>query len=233
MQQPGRVSPPPARRAGRLLLVFETLAWTLGLVCATAWGALSLDGAMGARRELQRFATVHAAAGQASVLPPGGTPDQSLWSAARVAAWRGASEAPAPPPLAVLRIPKIQLEVAVLPGTDDHTLNRAVGLIEGTAPPGTPGNAGIAGHRDGFFRGLKDIGPGDALELETSRGKEVYRVERTWIVGPEDVSVLDATPTPAVTLVTCYPFYFVGPAPERFIVRAVPARPAAPGEAQR
>ena len=109
----------------------------------------------------------------------------------------------------------------MLPGTDDRTLDRAVGHIEGTAQPGTDGNSGIAGHRDGFFRGLKDITPGDVIELDTIQGKDVYRVERTWVVNPEDVSVLDPTSTRALTLVTCYPFYFVGSAPRRFIVRAV------------
>ena len=119
--------------------------------------------------------------------------------------------------------PQIGLEVAVLPGTDDFTLNRAVGNIEDTALPGTDGNSGIAGHRDGFFRGLKDVGPGDAIELETLQGEEVYRVERVWVVYPDDVTVLEATPTPSLTLVTCYPFYHVGPAPQRYIVRAVRA----------
>ena len=108
-----------------------------------------------------------------------------------------------------------------MPGTDDFTLNRAVGHIDDTAVPGTNGNSGIAGHRDGFFRGLKDIGPDDVIELETLQGKEVYRVERTWVVSPEDVSVLDTTPARSLTLVTCYPFYYVGPAPQRYIVRAV------------
>ena len=121
----------------------------------------------------------------------------------------------------MLRIPKIRLEVPVLPGTDDRTLDRGVGHIEDTAPPGTAGNSGIAGHRDGFFRGLKDIAAGDVIELDTLQGKQVYRIERTWVVEPEDVSVLDPTPAPALTLVTCYPFYFVGSAPQRFIVRAV------------
>ena len=121
----------------------------------------------------------------------------------------------------MLRIPKIRLEVAVLPGTDDRTLDRAVGHIEDTALPGADGNSGLAGHRDGFFRGLKDIAPGDAIVLETLQGTEAYVVERTWIVNPEDVSVLDPTPTRSLTLVTCYPFYFVGSAPQRFIVRAV------------
>jgi sortase A len=111
--------------------------------------------------------------------------------------------------------------VPVLEGTDDWTLNRAVGHIEDTATPGSSGNCGIAGHRDGFFRCLKDIANGDVLELEGRDRVDRYVVERTWIVDPEDVSVLDPTPAPSITLVTCYPFYFVGSAPQRFIVRAV------------
>jgi sortase A len=98
---------------------------------------------------------------------------------------------------------------------------RAVGHIEDTANPGTHGNLGIAGQRDSFVRGLKDISPGDVIELDTIEGTDSYRVERTWVVRPEDVSVLDPTSTPALTLVTCYPIYFVGSAPDRFIVRAV------------
>ena len=101
-----------------------------------------------------------------------------------------------------------------------------MGHIAGTAGPGTEGNCGIAGHRDGFFSGLKDLRPGDDIELETLRGTELYRVERTWIVDPEIVSVLDRTVSWSVTLVTCYPFYFVGSAPQRFIVRAVRAAAA-------
>jgi sortase A len=209
------------RQRGLGLLV-ERTAWTLGIVCLVTYGALYIDGAAGTRHELDRFALLQAAALQQTPAP-----DLSLWDPERIAAWRRALSEPAPPPLAVLRIPKIRLEVAVLPGTDDVTLNRAVGHIEDTALPGTDGNSGIAGHRDGFFRGLKDIGPDDAIELETLRGKEVYRVERTWVVDPEDVSVLDPTTTRSLTLVTCYPFYHVGPAPHRFIVRAVRAQTAA------
>jgi len=133
---------------------------------------------------------------------------------------------PAAAPLAVLRIPRLRIEVPVLPGTDDRTLDRAVGYIEDTALPGADGNSGIAGPRDELFRGLKDRAERDVGQLETARRKEVYRVERTWVVDPEDVSVLDPTPTRALTLVTCYPFYYIGPAPRRFIVRAVLARPA-------
>ena len=202
-------------RVRRLGVLAERIAWTFGAVCLIAWGALYVDGAVGSRRELKRFALL-----QAAVLQEPQAPDLSLWGSERISAWRTALTEPAPPPLAVLRVPKIRLEVPVLPGTDDFTLNRAVGHIDGTALPGTEGNSGIAGHRDGFFRGLKDIAAGDVMELETLRGKETYRVERIWVVAPEDVSVLDATPTRSLTLVTCYPFYHVGPAPQRFIVRA-------------
>jgi sortase A len=136
-------------------------------------------------------------------------------------AWRDTPVGETAAPLAVLRIPGIALEVAVLEGTDEWTLNRAVGHIEDTALPGTEGNAGIAGHRDGFFRGLEDIRSGDVIQIETFTSVDMYRVERAWIVDPEDVSVLDPTASPSITLVTCYPFYFVGSAPQRFIVRAV------------
>jgi sortase A len=199
----------------QLLLFTECAAWTLGLAGLAAYGAFHVAVASSTRHDLNRFAVLKAAAPQA------GTPDQSLWSPNRVSAWHKALSDPAPAPLAVLRIPKIRLEVPVLPGTDDRTLDRAVGHIAGTAKPGTDGNLGIAGHRDGFFRGLKDISPGDTIELDTFQGKDSYRVERTWVVKPEDLSVLDPTSTRALTLVTCFPFYYVGSAPQRFIVRAV------------
>jgi sortase A len=201
----------------------ERFAWVVGIAAVALWSVLAVSGAVGARQELQRFAAAQAAAGAVA-----SAPDQRLWSAARVRAWHDTQTRPSPAPLAVLRVPGIGLEVAVLGGTDDWTLNRAVGHIEGTARPGAAGNSGIAGHRDGFFRGLKDVRVGDPIELETPGAVHHYRVARTWIVEPEDVSVLDPTETPAVTLVTCYPFYFVGSAPQRFIVRAVRIDAAAP-----
>ncbi|HEY6507926.1 MAG TPA: class D sortase [Vicinamibacterales bacterium] len=191
------------------MLVAEGACWALGLAGLVWWAAFHVGVARSTRNDLERFATLRMA------------PDQSSWSPTRVSAWRQALTEPVPVPLAVLRIPKIRLEVAVLPGTDDRTLDRGVGHIEDTAPPGTDGNLGIAGHRDSFFRGLKDVAPGDVIELDTLQGTDTYRVERTWVVSPQEVSVLDPTSTRALTLVTCFPFYFVGSAPERFIVRAV------------
>jgi sortase A len=149
--------------------------------------------------------------------------DMQLWSPGRVKAYQAALERETPPTLAILRIPSIKLEVPVYDGTTDAVLDLAAGRIEYTALPGTVGNVGIAAHRDGFFRVLKDIKEGDALVLDTPVATEHYRVEWIRITTPDDVSVIDPTPGPTVTLVGCYPFYHTGPAPQRFIVRAVPA----------
>jgi len=146
-----------------------------------------------------------------------------LWSPVRVKAYKAALLQETPRTLAILRIPRLELEVPVYDGTSDAVLDLAAGRIEETALPGTPGNVGIAAHRDGYFRTLKDIREGDGLELDTPAGLERYRVEWIRITVPEDVSVIDPTPSAAVTLVGCYPFYHVGSAPKRFIVRAVPA----------
>jgi sortase A len=148
--------------------------------------------------------------------------DMTLWSQTRVRLYKAALKQAPPPALAVLRIPRLKLEVPVYEGTTDAVLDLAAGRIEDTALPGTPGNVGIAAHRDGFFRVLKDIKQGDALELDTPVALQQYRVEWIKITTPEDVSVIDPTPGPAVTLVGCYPFYHQGAAPQRFIVRAVP-----------
>ena len=198
----------------RLPLLAERASLAIGLLGLAIWAALVLESARSAGHDLERFATLQARTADES-------PDFALWSTQRVFAWRKAVKEPFPAPLAVLRIPRLRLAVAVLPGTDDATLDRGLGHIEDTPLPGADGNAGIAGHRDGFFRGLKDIVPGDTIEIDTLDRKETYRVERTWIVDPSDVSVLDPTPSASLTLVTCYPFYFVGSAPQRFIVRAV------------
>jgi sortase A len=143
-----------------------------------------------------------------------------LWSNKRVASYEQSVARYVDPPLAVLRISRVQLEVPVLEGTDDLTLNRGVGHIVGTGRPGEDGNIGIAGHRDGFFRVLKDVVPGDKIELLTARGTDTYTVDQIVLVRPNDVSVLQPRPIRSLTLVTCYPFYFVGSAPQRYIVQA-------------
>ena len=145
--------------------------------------------------------------------------DLSLWSSKRVRAYTQAL-ARKLTPLAVLSIPRLRIDVPVFEGTDELTLNRGAGRIAGTASPGERGNVGIAGHRDGFFRGLKDIKVGDRIELELRHRTQVYAVDNITVVSPSDLSVLRARPQPSLTLVTCYPFYFVGDAPQRYIVQA-------------
>ena len=119
-----------------------------------------------------------------------------------------------------LRIPRLNLAVMVREGAGESTLRRAVGHIPGTGLPGQPGNVGLAGHRDTFFRPLQNIRKNDAIDLETGHGTVRYVVTGTQIVSPRDVTVLKASGGKTLTLVTCYPFYYVGSAPKRFIVRA-------------
>lgn len=119
-----------------------------------------------------------------------------------------------------LEIPRLNLSVMVREGADEGTLSRAVGHIPGTALPGKMGNVGLAGHRDTFFRALRNIREDDAIEFETTHGAYRYVVNSTKIVTPRDISVLKASGGENLTLVTCYPFYYVGSAPKRFIVHA-------------
>ena len=123
-------------------------------------------------------------------------------------------------PLGRIEISAIGLEVMILEGTDDGTLQRAVGHIPGTALPGQAGNVAIAGHRDTFFRPLRNIQKDDEITLTTLNGTYRYRVDSTKIVEPEEIGVLYDSGDAILTLVTCYPFNFVGSAPQRFIVRA-------------
>ena len=119
-----------------------------------------------------------------------------------------------------LEIARLGVSVMVVEGVDDSDLKRAVGHIPGTALPGEPGNVGIAGHRDTFFRPLRSIQRDDTITLSTLQGTYRYRVVSTKVVRPEDIQVLYPTGRDSLTLVTCFPFYYVGSAPKRFIVRA-------------
>ena len=119
-----------------------------------------------------------------------------------------------------VEMPRLKISAIVRYGSDEKTLKRAVGLVPGTALPGQPGNVGVAAHRDTFFRNLRGVQIGDRINLTTPSGDWEYEVESTKIVRPNNVEVLDPTPEPAMTLVTCYPFNYVGHAPKRFIVRA-------------
>ena len=150
----------------------------------------------------------------------GSNVDFSLWSEARIQAYLESLATDSDLPVAVLRIPKLHIEVPVFNGTDDLILNRGAGRIIGSGLPGEGGNIGISAHRDGFFRALKDVRIGDSIELELAAGStETYRVDEIQIVWPDNVEILNPRAAPSVTLVTCYPFYFIGSAPKRFIVQ--------------
>ena len=202
----------------------ERLLLATGMMLLAFWVLARVHGNIASRQAIERF-RADAVAGRGLSAPWDGTvPDApvdfTLWNPKRVIAYNESLSTKTDPPLAILRIPKINLEVPVFNDTDDLTLNRGVGRILGTAQIGQLGNLGIAGHRDGFFRGLKDIGQDDIVELIRPGRTDQYVITQIQTVDPKDVSVLAPTPTPTLTLVTCFPFYYVGNAPQRFIVTA-------------
>jgi sortase A len=203
----------------RLLLFFGIL---LVSVFVTNWAY----SAVYSHASLQSFWVSQASAQtavEANSQPRSGLPDLRLWSVKRIKAYQASLLVNVPPPMGVLDIPSLQLQVPVLEGTDDLTLDRGVGHITGTAWLSDGGNIGIAGHRDGFFRALKDIHVGDTIDLQSQQGSTHYLVDEIQIVSPDDVSVLEPRAKSSLTLVTCYPFYFVGSAPLRYIVHATAA----------
>jgi sortase A len=201
-----------------------------GVILLVIYVGAGLHRGISSRLALSRFDKARAAVpdskapagpqGAPVVLPGDEKVDVSLWSPKRVREYQASLQVKKDVPVAVLRLERLKIRVPVFEGTDELTLNRGVGWITGTARPGDVGNVGIAGHRDGFFRGLKDVSVGDAIELSTVGGTATYAVDQVQIVSPDNVSVLRQRRTPSLTLVTCYPFYFVGDAPQRFIVQA-------------
>ena len=119
-----------------------------------------------------------------------------------------------------IEVPRLKLRVAILEGTTAHTLRLGVGHIGGTALPGTDGSIGIAGHRDTYFRGLKDIHKNDEIIIQTARGISTYEVDWIRITDPADGGIMAPTADSGLTLVTCYPFHYIGAAPERYVVHA-------------
>ena len=194
-----------------------------GAILLTVWLAVSVHAVVSSHFAIWQFETARAAVSETEHTKTSGAVgdiDFSLWATKRVQAYKASLLNAASPPLAVLEITKMRIRVPVFDGTDDLTLNRGVGRITGTSAIGEPGNVGIAGHRDGFFRGLKDISVGDEVDLVTPAEKDTYIVDQIEIVSPANVLVLQPRSAPSLTLVTCYPFYFVGDAPQRFIVHA-------------
>jgi sortase A len=209
------------RRIG--VRTIEAALLAVGLALIAIFLAFRIHSVVGRRAALRKFAAMSSPTPETKVAPslPGlREVDSSLWSEKRIADYKDSLIVKVGDPIAVLTIQRISLEVPVFEGTDELILNRGTGWISGTARPGEAGNIGIAGHRDGFFRGLKDLQLGDRMELASLKGKSIYTVDAIEIVSPEDVSVLDPREHPSLTLVTCYPFYFIGHAPKRYIVHA-------------
>jgi len=193
----------------------ERVLLAVGLTLLGVWGAARLHRSISSRAALKTFkASAGVNADTESAV------DFTLWSPQRIAAYKESLATKRDLPLAILRIPKINLEVPVFEDTDELTLNRGLGRILGTAQIGEPGNVGIAGHRDGFFRGLKDVQRDDFVDLIRPGRTERYVISNIQIVNPDDIYVLDPTAVPTLTLVTCYPFYYVGSAPQRYVVTA-------------
>lgn len=150
-------------------------------------------------------------------------PDTSLWNPSRIEHYEAALEVDGAPPLGVLTIDRLGLRAPIYNGTDEFNLNRGLGRIQGMARIDEMAHLGVSGHRDGFFRVLKDLETGDRIVIDSPTGTVVYEVEAFSIVDKNDPSVLrEDREDWRLTLVTCYPFYFVGNAPQRFIVHANP-----------
>jgi len=132
--------------------------------------------------------------------------------------------------IGMVEIPKLHLSAVVFQGSDSSVLDHGVGHVDSTALPGQPGNVVLAAHRDTLFRPLRNIRIGDLVTVTTESGPRNYRVSSTEVVKPTEISVLDPTAKPTLTLITCYPFYYVGHAPRRFIVRATEDQEASLGQ---
>ena len=207
------------------LRVLESVFLTTGLMLLVSFFVLRGWGDYQAQTDIRVFeAAVAAEATATGQATAGGTryspePDYSLWSETRIADYHDGNAIRDDAPLAIMSIDKLELKVPVYNGTDEINLNRGAGRIKGTGWIDSPGNLGIAGHRDGFFRVLKDVELGDSISMLTHQGNSEFVVSSITIVDPSDVSVLAPTDASTITLVTCYPFYFVGHAPKRYIVK--------------
>jgi sortase A len=211
----------------RIHLCAERLLLAAGMALLAVVAVALIHRSLFSHLALVEFDDLQAARLQEEIKPGMGTragdfTDLSLWSKTRIREYRKSLFTRKDPPLAILRIDRLRIRVPVFEGTGGVVLNSGVGWISGTGRPGGAGNVniGIAGHRDGFFRGFKDIGVGDAVELSTAGVVSTYRVDGIKIVSLDNVGVLQPRGVPSLTLVTCYPFHFLGDAPQRFIVNA-------------
>lgn len=208
------------------LKLLERLLLVIGLICLAYYGYVSAESALYQAYETRELDAILAGAATDR------TAETTVWVAPpRPATPATPATPPAPRPrpatgstLGRLEIPRLGVSAIVRAGSDARTLRLAVGHIGGTALPGEPGNIGLAAHRDTFFRRLGEIRQNDLVRLVTREGTFTYTVHATGIVEPRDTWVLNQTGEPALTLITCYPFRYVGSAPQRFVVRAELAR---------
>jgi len=200
--------------AGALLLAIELGSGLLAQYGhATSLRAFDAARTVQAQSEPAKPATAHRGLGYAE-------PDQSLWAPDRVRRYEEQRWLATTMPEAVIRIPRLKFEVPVFEGTTEANMTRGAGRIPGSPPFGELGNVAVSSHRDGYFRRLKDIRIGDVIDVDTLTRSYRYVVEEIRITDPSDTTVLWAGPVPEVTLLTCYPFYYYGHAPQRFVVRA-------------
>jgi sortase A len=192
-------------RTNRILRWIERALVALGSVCLIWVGANSMHAHTYQVKQNARLARLGPSSDHLAV-------DRSRDAVAP------ASEANVP--IGRLEIPGVGLSAVVMEGDDESTLNVAVGHLPDTPFPWQEGNAALAGHRDTFFRPIRRVRTGDEIRLVTPRGTFRYRATRNVVVEPDELWVLDPSPTAALTLITCYPFDFVGPAPRRFVVHA-------------
>ena len=216
--------------------IVEASCWAVGLALCALYFSARADGELERRKAVSAFSQqlhgqeslvaaplLRVPQGAVALVDANRAPNQVRWSAARIQSYAAAAakeRTSARLAAAVLRIPRVALEVPVYSDSSEHNLNRGAGLIAGTGAPGSDGNIAIAAHRDGYFRALRSVAVGDLVELETPGRRRQYRITELSIVDPADISPLHDTEYPALTLVTCYPFYFLGSAPQRYIVRA-------------
>lgn len=181
-----------------------------GVACLLVYGLAELRAAH--HRERQAAILMEAIARERSADPVLPAPPTRT-RAAEPAVEEGAA-------IGLLEIPRLGLSTPILSGEDEATLELGAGHLRDTPSPWDEGNSAVAGHRDGVFRPLRHIKIGDRVEVQTREGSLSYIVTDTFVVSPDDLSVLEPTERPVLTLITCYPFNYVGPAPKRFIVRA-------------
>lgn len=213
----------------------ERVFWALAAICLVAWSGHQVRVVLAQEKALAdlNYPAVNGETDGRGLfdLPDAEArdkPDQTLWSAQRISrhseTLATSQELRA---IGLLSIPAVNIRVAVFDGVEESVLDLGAGRVPGTARIGDPGNLAVAGHRDGFFRGLKNIALGDSISLSHRDGVDSYVVTSRSIVRPDDISVIQPTDRSVITLITCYPFYFLGSAPERFIVRAEKIEPDA------